>query len=136
MDGLAGGDCMRAGKLTMLALPADSRYHGPMNSLSSRKPPGTTWFVSRHPGAIEWAKRQGLSIDRWVEHLDPAEVESTDTIIGTLPVNLAATICERGARYLHLSLLVPADWRGRELSAVELLAVSAELRAFRVKEEE
>jgi CRISPR-associated protein Csx16 len=125
---------MTAGKLAVLALPAGRRYHDCMNSISSRQQSGTTWFVSRHPGAIEWAKRQGLNIDRWVEHLDPAEVEIGDTVIGTLPVNLAAEACKRGAYYLHLSLTVPAEWRGRELSADELLAASAELRTYRVEE--
>jgi len=134
MDGLAGGDCMTAGKLAMLALPPGRRYHGPMNSLSSRQPPGTTWFVSRHPGAIEWAKRQGLSIDRWVEHLDPAEVAVGDTVIGTLPVNLAAEACKRGAYYLHLSLKVPAEWRGRELSADELRSLAAHIEPFFIEQ--
>ena len=25
----------------------------------------TVWFVSRHPGAIAWAKNQKLKVDRW-----------------------------------------------------------------------
>ena len=86
MDGLAGGDRMTNGKLAALALPEGRRYHGRMYSLSSRQQSGTTWFVSRHPGAIDWAKRQGLNIGPWVEHLDPAKMEVGDTVIGTLPV--------------------------------------------------
>ena len=92
------------------------------------------WFVSRHPGAIEWAKRQGLAIDRWVEHLDPATVNAGDIVIGTLPVNLAADVCKRGARYLHLSLKLPTEWRGRELTMHQLLNCSAELKAFHIEE--
>lgn len=105
-----------------------------MNPPYSSERRGVTWFVSRHSGAIEWAKRQRLAIDRWAEHLDPAEVTAGDIVIGTLPVNLAADVCKRGARYLHLSLQVPADWRGRELSMDELLAVPAELKAFHIEE--
>ena len=93
-----------------------------------------TWFVSRHPGAIEWAKQQNLSIDRWVTHLDPAAVTAGDFVIGSLPVNLVSAVCERGARYLHLSLEVPAEWRGRELTAAELVTVLAELKEFHVEE--
>lgn len=93
----------------------------------------TTWFVTRHPGAVEWAARQGLHIDRHVAHLDPASIALGDTVIGVLPVNLAARICERGAHYLNLSLDLPAEARGRELSADELERFGARLEAFEVR---
>lgn len=92
----------------------------------------TTWFVSRHPGAISWSQQQGLAIDRWVEHLDVAQVRAGDTVIGSLPVHLAADVCARGARYLHLVLAVPKDWRGRELSSEQMVNISAQLTAFYV----
>ncbi|MDW8469610.1 MAG: CRISPR-associated protein Csx16 [Burkholderiales bacterium] len=76
---------------------------------------GTTWFVSRHAGAIEWASRRGIAVDRMVAHLDVDDVSPGDTVIGTLPVNLAARVCARGARYLNLSLELPEDARGRGL---------------------
>jgi CRISPR-associated protein Csx16 len=50
----------------------------------------TTWFVTRHPGAIEWASRQGIRVDRQIAHQDPADIQPGDTVIGTLPVNLGA----------------------------------------------
>jgi len=93
----------------------------------------TTWFVTRHPGAVEWAARQGLHIDRHVAHLAPASIAPGDTVIGVLPVNLAARICERGAHYLNLSLDLPAEARGRELSADELERFGARLEAFKVR---
>ena len=89
--------------------------------------------MSRHVGAIAWAKRKTLTIDRWVAHLNPAEVEARDIVIGSLPVNLAAEICERGAHYFHLSIRVPPEWRGRELSMTEMKSISAELKAFHVE---
>ena len=64
----------------------------------------TTWFVSRHPGAVEWAARQDALIDRVVAYFSPAHVRADDTVIGTLPVNLAAAVCQSGARYVHVSL--------------------------------
>jgi len=88
------------------------------------------WFVSRHPGAVDWAKIQGITVDHWVSHLAADEVESCDTVIGTLPVQLAAAVCSRGARYLNLSLDLPFEWRGRELSAQELVAADARLEEF------
>jgi len=133
MDGPARGNSMKAGKLATLASPTTGRYHACMNSTSCDSRKGITWFVSRHPGAIEWAKRQGLAIDQWVDHLDPAAIEAGDTVIGTLPVNLAAEVCERDARYLHLSLRVPAEWRGHELSANDLQRLAAQLKPFSIK---
>ena len=93
----------------------------------------TTWFVTRHPGAVEWAARKGLHIDRHDTHLDPDTVAPGDTVIGILPVHLVARLCVRGARYLHLSLDLPATARGRELSADELEAHGARLQAFIVE---
>lgn len=101
---------------------ADDRVH-----------PGRCYFVSRHPGAVEWARGQGITVDRWVEHLEVDDIRPGDTVIGSLPVNLAAQVCARGARYLHLSLPMPAEWRGRELGAEELRACGARLEAFQVE---
>ena len=93
----------------------------------------STFFISRHPGAAEWAERQGLQIDRRIVHLDPAEVSCDDTVAGTLPVHLAADVCARGARYLHLALDIPEHARGRELTADELERFGARLKPFVVK---
>jgi CRISPR-associated protein Csx16 len=91
-----------------------------------------TWFVSRHPGALAWTTRQGMAVDHWVAHLDLHKVQAGDTVAGTLPVHLAAQVCARGARYLHLCLELPADRRGRELSAKELIQHGARLEPFLV----
>lgn len=90
------------------------------------------WFVSRHAGAIEWAKLQQISIDHWVSHIEASAVQSGDTVIGSLPVHLAAEICERGAIYFHLSVSTPAEWRGREMSAAHLQQFNAKLQRFGV----
>lgn len=93
----------------------------------------STFFVSRHPGAIEWAARQHLHIDRVVPHLDPALLQPGDTVIGSLPVNLAAQVCAAGAAYWHLCLELPAELRGRELSAHDMERLGASLQEFRVE---
>lgn len=92
----------------------------------------TTFFVTRHPGAIEWAQRKGLHVDRQITHLDPETILPGDTVIGILPVHLAAQVCARGARYLSLALDLPSDARGRELSADELEACGARLEAYEI----
>lgn len=96
-------------------------------------PDGTIWFVSRHPGAVEWAARRGLIVDRQIAHLETGEVKPGDTVIGTLPVNLAAEVCRRGARYLNLSLDLPLEARGRELTAEELERFGARLERLVVE---
>ena len=93
----------------------------------------TTWFVTRHPGAVAWAQRRGLAVDRQLAHLAPEQIAPGDTVIGTLPVNLIARVCARGGRYLHLSLDLPAEARGRELTADELERYGARLEAYVAK---
>ncbi len=92
----------------------------------------TVWFVSRHSGAIEWAAQQGLRVDQQVGHLDLGQVQAGDTVIGTLPVNLAAAVCNQGAHFLNLSLDLPAHWRGRELSADDMRQCNARLEGFHI----
>jgi len=93
----------------------------------------TTWFVTRHPGALDWAQAQGIAFDAHVVHLDPATVAPGDTVIGSLPAHLAAAVCARGARYLNLSLDLPANLRGRELDAATLAELNARLEEFTVR---
>jgi len=54
-------------------------------------------------------------------------------VIGTLPVNLAADVCDKGARYFHLTLDLPLVYRGRELSAAEMAELGARLEEYSAK---
>ncbi|MBI1209581.1 MAG: CRISPR-associated protein Csx16 [Azospirillum sp.] len=91
-----------------------------------------TLFVTRHPGAVAWARRRGIEAEA-VAHLDIAAVETGDTVLGTLPVHLAADLCARGARYCHLEMDVPQSLRGKELTADEMEAAGARLVSYRVE---
>ncbi len=93
----------------------------------------TTFLVTRHPGALDWAQARGIAFDEHVVHLDPTQVGAGDTVIGSLPVHLAAAVCVRGARYLNLSLDLPAALRGRELDAATLEACAARLEQYLVR---
>lgn len=93
----------------------------------------TVRLVTRHPGAIEWAARQGVKVDRQLGHLDPAVIQPGDVVIGILPVHLAAEVCARGGRYFNLSLDLPESARGRELSAADLDAFGARLEEFAIQ---
>lgn len=91
------------------------------------------FFVTRHPGACEWGRTQGLDVSKVVPHLDPNIVARDDIVVGSLPVNLAAEVCARGARYLHLSLDLPAHMRGQELTADRMKEFGARLEEYLVK---
>lgn len=92
----------------------------------------TTYFVSRHPGAQQWAAEEGFAVDALITHLNLDVIQSGDVVIGTLPIHLAAQVCQRGGRYFNLSLELPPEWRGRELAAADLRRFGARLEEYRV----
>lgn len=92
-----------------------------------------TWLVTRHPGAAAWASQQGVKVDRLVTHLDETSIAPGDIVIGTLPVHLAAVVCERGGAYWHLTLDLSPEMRGRDLTVGEMEAAGARLEAYHVE---
>ncbi|QMT31186.1 CRISPR-associated protein Csx16 [Alysiella filiformis] len=93
-----------------------------------------TLFVSRHAGAIEWIAQQAhWHIDEIVPHLDLAQVNAGDVVVGTLPVHLAAAVCEKGAQFYFLQMPQQFATRGSEYSAAEMTAAGASLVRFDVK---
>lgn len=95
-----------------------------------------TYFITRHSGARDWAARNGHGSAVLMEHMEESALASLrpgDNVLGTLPVHLAAKVCERGARYFHLSIDIPPDARGRDLSADEMEAFGARLEEFVVR---
>lgn len=93
----------------------------------------TVLFVTRHPGAREWAAQEGIAVDEVIAHLDPERVQAGDLVIGTLPANLGAEVCARGGRYLHLSLDLPAPLRGAELTAEQMRDCGARIEEYRIE---
>jgi CRISPR-associated protein Csx16 len=92
----------------------------------------TTYFISRHPGAIAWAGQQNIKVDCQLAHLDIALIQQGDTVIGSLPVNLAAEVCAKHARYIHLTLDLPFDARGIELDADAMRRFGAKCEEYRI----
>jgi CRISPR-associated protein Csx16 len=90
------------------------------------------WFVSRHPGAVEWIREMDVEIDHWVAHLDPSELSPGDIVIGTLPLPQVAGLQGRGVTYWHLTLDLPADMRGRELSVDDMRRCGVQLQCYQV----
>lgn len=91
----------------------------------------TTYLITRHPGAIEWFKQQGIAFDQHFTHLQNInQLQVGDTVIGTLPINLVHQLNQLGVSYLHLSLQIPASLRGQELSAEQLQQCQAQVEEF------
>lgn len=91
-----------------------------------------TYFIGRHPGAVEWAKAQGFGDALMVAHFDPECVQPGDVVLGTLPVPLASEVCRRGGEYHHLTMDLPVEARGKELTAADMAGYGARLEKFQV----
>lgn len=92
----------------------------------------TTWLVTRHEGAVEWARRHGHEAEI-VTHLDPSAIRPGDTVLGTLPINLVAEINARGAAYFHLTMKLTPEDRGRPLSADDMDRLGARLERYEAR---
>ncbi len=92
----------------------------------------STYFVTRHLGARDWADQEGIAVDEIIDHLEVESVQPGDVVIGSLPVNLAAEVCARGGRYLHLILDMNRELRGRELTVEEMRACGARVEEYRL----
>lgn len=94
----------------------------------------TTYFITRHMGAVDWAVSNKVMFDVHLTHLlSLDELQAGDTIIGTLPINIVAQINAVGVRYVHLSLQIPPHLRGVELSQEMLDECGASLEEFVVE---
>ncbi len=86
------------------------------------------YVVTRHLGALEWLtdKIQGCFFH--LDHLHSVDfLFPGDVVVGTLPINVVAEINARGANYYHLSIELPYELRGQELSAEQLKQLNAQL---------
>ena len=95
----------------------------------------TTLLISRHPSAIAWVKSK-VRVDAVLTHLtdnDIANLTSEHTVIGTLPIHLAAVVCEKGAKFVYLSLDTPPELRGAELTVEQMDALGARLESYRIE---
>ncbi len=128
----APGDRLRARVTGLLDRFVEAR-DAPGRTACEDAEPVRTMLVTRHAGAKEWIERQGVPVDEVRDHLDVGEVGAGDRVVGTLPAHLAAEVCERGAEYVHLAIDLPAELRGRELSAEDLERLGARLVPLAVR---
>jgi len=105
----------------------------------------TTYIVTRHEGAMTWMAAEFQPEDDrpqdgeeavWLTHLEAGRIREFgpgDRVAGVLPINLAADVCLKGAEYWHLSMDVPSEHRGRELTAEEMDDFGAKLVRYAVQ---
>lgn len=75
------------------------------------------YFISRHSGAAQWFKQQGIEIKQHYFHCtDMSVFNKEDVVYGNLPLHLIEILTKQGVRYFNLVLDVPAHLRGTELS--------------------
>jgi len=96
----------------------------------------TTYLVSRHPASIQWIEQQGIHIDQFLNHFTQEHLEqlqSKDTVVGILPIQIVAQINQKGAHYYHLTLNIPFEYRGKELTLQDLNRFKASLIEYQVE---
>lgn len=89
--------------------------------------------ITRHPGGADWVLRQLSHELQVVAHLGLDQVEPGGAYYGVLPLNLAAAICEQGSECWIISVTIPPELRGQELSARQLDELGAELVRYDVR---
>ena len=88
----------------------------------------STYFVSRHSATQKSAAENPLGVDHWLSHVsDIAHFKSGDAVIGTLPIHLGAVLHENHVTYIHFSIQVPVELRGKELTNEQLLSCAPQL---------
>ena len=85
-----------------------------------------TVIVTRHAGLVEWLKRRGIE-GEVVAHADESAVKGK-RVYGVLPYRLAALADE----FVEVSMSVPAELRGKELSADDIDGLNPQMTEWRV----
>lgn len=88
-------------------------------------------FVSRHKGAYGWFNKHHPKLAENCEyknHIITEEIAG-NIIIGTLPINLSVNAEE----YWHLTMNIPAEMRGKELTIEDMEALDCKIERYEIK---
>ncbi len=69
-------------------------------------------------------------MDYVFDYLNLSFIQPGDVVISSLPITLAARICEMGGRYLHLTLTAPPAGHRTELSVEDMHEFGAQLEEY------
>lgn len=85
--------------------------------------------VTRHPALVEFLAEQGVE-GELISHATPEQVRGR-RVFGVLPMSLAA-LCET---FTEVSLVVPQELRGKELTLEEIKGLNPTLNTWVVRRE-
>ena len=90
-----------------------------------------TIIVTRHSGALDWLRKHHpeLGDAEIVSHASQDQIAGA-RVVGVLPVNLAAKCGE----YWHLSMDIPPEARGKELSCEDMEHLGCSIQRYRIVE--
>ena len=77
-------------------------------------------IVSRHPATVNYLKTV-FPEAKVVSHISSIdEIPNGSLVIGNLPIHMIAELIKKGCRFVLVSLEIPRELRGKELSESEL----------------
>jgi len=88
-----------------------------------------TVIITRHPGALKWLRKHHPEYKE-VEHIVHAKPEDIEgnIVIGMLPIHMAVLAKE----YWNLSLNIPAEMRGKELTVSDMEKYNCKIEQYKI----
>lgn len=84
-------------------------------------------IVTRHNALIEYLAERGIT-GEVVSHADEAAVSGRD-VVGVLPMRLASL----ARSFVEVSMIVPAEYRGKELTLADIRSFKPVLTEYAVR---
>ena len=84
--------------------------------------------VTRHKALVEYLRELGIDVDKVVKHASPSDVKGK-VVCGVLPHSLSCLAKE----YWEVSLALPQELRGKELSKSQIESYAKGLIGYKVK---
>ena len=87
--------------------------------------------VTRHTATCNWLKTRLAEHDlHFTAHFTAEMTEGFEVVVGILPINLVADLNARGIRFFMVTMEVPAELRGKELTEEQMVECNVKLEQF------
>ena len=78
-------------------------------------------IISGHDATIKYLSEIFGNFEvRVIQHLSDLNEVNEDIVVGNLPLPLIAELLKRGKRFIYVSLIIPAELRGKELNSEQV----------------